>query len=74
MEDLVRLIAIGEPITQEVVATVWHKWFGDPAEKPGQPIPGMEALAADLSVVQQAHSVALSLGCQGHAHIAAARE
>lgn len=32
MEDFARLIAEGEAITPEVVATVWHKWFGDPTE------------------------------------------
>ncbi|MHA7297714.1 hypothetical protein [Pseudarthrobacter sp. MDT3-1] len=51
MEDFVRLIAAGEPITAEAVATVWHKWFGDPAEQPGPPTLGMEALAADLQSV-----------------------
>ncbi|MET3934385.1 hypothetical protein ABIE00_002431 [Arthrobacter sp. OAP107] len=30
----VRLTARGESVTSEVVAAVWHKWSGDPAESP----------------------------------------
>jgi hypothetical protein len=29
MEDFAVLITAGTPLTLEVVATVWHKWFGD---------------------------------------------
>jgi hypothetical protein len=29
MKDLVTLIEEGTAITPEVVAGVWHKWFGD---------------------------------------------
>lgn len=50
-DDFVRLIAKGEPIAPETVASVWHKWFGDPAEEPEPPTPSMEALAADLSAL-----------------------
>jgi hypothetical protein len=50
MEDFVRLLAAGEPITAEVAAAVWHKWFGDPAEQPG-PTAGMGALASDLQAL-----------------------
>ena len=56
MEDFAALIAAGETITPEVVATVWHKWFGDSlGETMGEPEPptsGMEALAADLQAIQ----------------------
>jgi hypothetical protein len=52
MDDFARLIAAGTPITPDVVATVWHKWFGDTAGEttgePEPPTPAMEALAADL--------------------------
>lgn len=51
MEDFVRLLAAGEPITPEVVAGVWHKWFGDDSEEPGPPTAGMTALAADLQAL-----------------------
>lgn len=53
MEDFARLIAAGTPITPEVVAAVWHKWFGDTEEVPEPPTPGMAALAASLQTVQQ---------------------
>jgi hypothetical protein len=56
MRDFVRLIAAGTAITPEVVADVWHNWFGEPSELPGPPTSGMAALAADLREVQQAHS------------------
>jgi hypothetical protein len=39
----------------EVVAPVWHKWFGDPSEQPGQPNQKMASTAAGLSAVQQAY-------------------
>jgi hypothetical protein len=55
MEDFAALIAAGETITPEVVATVWHKWFGtsygDPAGVVEPATPGMEALATDLQSV-----------------------
>jgi hypothetical protein len=53
MEDFARLIAAGTPITPEVVATVWRKWFGDVSEEPEPPTDGMVALAADLDAVKQ---------------------
>lgn len=31
-EDFARLIAKGRTVTPEVVADVWHKWFGVPSE------------------------------------------
>lgn len=56
MGDFVRLMEGGVPIAPEVVATIWHKWFGtsdggtagvvEPAT------PEMQALAADLQVLQ----------------------
>jgi hypothetical protein len=56
MEDFAALIAARETITPEVVATVWHKWFGDSfGETAGQPAPptsAMVALAADLQAIQ----------------------
>ena len=52
MEDFAALITAGGAITPEAVAAVWHKWFGDPSEPPGQPTQGMDALAADLQAVQ----------------------
>lgn len=52
MEDFAALIAAGTPITPEVVATVWHKWFGDAFgntdREPEEPTTKMAALAADL--------------------------
>lgn len=53
MEDFARHIAEGEAITPEVVAAVWHKWFGDNSEEPEPPTAGMAALAADLQAVQR---------------------
>lgn len=57
MEDFARLIAEGEPITPEVVTTVWHKWFGDSfgdsAGEPEPPTSGMEALAEELRAIQR---------------------
>lgn len=55
MEDFARLVAGGTTITPEVVANVWHKWFGDPADDPGPPTSCMAALAADLLAVQQTY-------------------
>lgn len=56
MEDFDALIAAGETITPEVMATVWHKWFGDSfGETAGQPLPpasAMIALAADLQALR----------------------
>jgi len=51
MEDFARLVARSTPITPEVVAAVWHKWFGDTREALRQPTSGMEALAADLKAL-----------------------
>ncbi|AOT04339.1 hypothetical protein [Arthrobacter sp. U41] len=55
MEDFAALIAAGTPITPEVVATVWHKWFGDrmggTAGEPEPPTSGLVALAADLQAL-----------------------
>lgn len=51
MEDLAQLLAAGEPITADVVARVWHKWFGDPSEQPGPPSAEMVALASDLQAL-----------------------
>lgn len=48
IEDFTRLIAKGKPITPEVVAAVWHKWFGDSKK----PTPRITALANDLRSIQ----------------------
>ncbi|MCX6499228.1 MAG: hypothetical protein NTU93_10565 [Arthrobacter sp.] len=57
MEDFAALITAGQTITAEVVATVWHKWFGDTrgdtTTEPEVPTPAMAALAADLQDVQR---------------------
>lgn len=57
MEDFAALIAAGTTITPEVVATVWHKWFGDSqGNTGGEPEPAtaaMAALAGDLQVIQR---------------------
>jgi hypothetical protein len=57
MQDFAALITAGAPITPEVVATVWHKWFGtsygDPTGEVEPPTPAMAALAADLQEVQR---------------------
>lgn len=50
-EDFARLIAQGAVISPEVVAGVWHKWFGDSSEEAGPPTSGMASLAADLQTV-----------------------
>jgi hypothetical protein len=50
MEDFAALIAAGELITPEVVAAVWHKWFGEGAG-PETPTHGMLGLAADLRAI-----------------------
>jgi hypothetical protein len=52
MGDFTRLIAEGETITPKVVATVWHKWFGEGPE-PEPPTPAMEALAVDLQTAAE---------------------
>ncbi|MBT2546901.1 hypothetical protein [Arthrobacter sp. ISL-65] len=54
MNDFVALIEEGTAITPEVVAGVWHKWFGDPGEEREPPTPAMAALAADLLAAQLA--------------------
>lgn len=57
MEDFSALITAGTAITPEVVAEVWHKWFGDSQGEtegaPEPPTPAMTALAADLHDVQR---------------------
>lgn len=66
MEDFARLIAGGVFITPEVVAGVWHKWFGDSAGEtdgePESPTPAMTALAADLRTLQLGHREVYPLG------------
>jgi hypothetical protein len=52
MEDFVRLIAAGAPITPEVVSSVGHKWFGVISEEPEPPSAAMAALAADLQSIR----------------------
>lgn len=56
MEDFAALIAAGTTVTPEVVAAVWHKWFGDSqgnsAGEPEAPTAAMAALAADLQSIQ----------------------
>jgi hypothetical protein len=52
MEDFARLIAEGETITPERVATVWHKCFGEPSEGPDAPTAAMHALSAALRNVR----------------------
>jgi hypothetical protein len=44
MKDFVALIEVGTAITPEVVAGVWHKWFGDEDDTPEPPTPSMVAL------------------------------
>ena len=56
IEDFTRLIAKGEPITAEVVAAVWHKWFGDSKGAPPQPTLRMTALANDLRTFQREYA------------------
>ena len=53
IEDFTRLIAKGEPVTPELVAAVWHKWFGDSTEAPPPPTPRITALANDLRTIQR---------------------
>lgn len=50
-EDFTRLLAGGEPVTSDVVAGVWHKWFGDPDGPVPSPTPEMDALAHDLQAL-----------------------
>lgn len=51
-EDLAALMAQGTTITAGFVADIWQKWFGEPSGQPGAPTAAMEALAADLRVLQ----------------------
>jgi hypothetical protein len=53
MKDLVTLIEEGTAITPEVVAGVWHKWFGDEDDEPEPPDRAVTALTDDLLAVQQ---------------------
>lgn len=46
--EFTALVAAGATITPEVVATVWHKWSGDPSVEPAPPDANMAALANDL--------------------------
>ncbi|MGM9473477.1 hypothetical protein ACS5PJ_15920 [Pseudarthrobacter sp. YS3] len=46
-----RLLAAGTPVTPDVVAAVWHKWFGDSPEVPGQQTAELCALAVDLQAL-----------------------
>ncbi|MCB5291703.1 hypothetical protein [Arthrobacter sp. SO3] len=59
MEDFAALIAAGTPITPEVVATVWHKWFGntfgETDSEPEEPTTKMAALAADLQTIRDGY-------------------
>lgn len=48
IEDFMRLIGKGKPITPEVVAAVCHKWLGDSKK----PTPRLTALANDLRSIQ----------------------
>ncbi|MDQ0664741.1 hypothetical protein QFZ35_003239 [Arthrobacter ulcerisalmonis] len=50
-EDFTSLLATGEPITADVVAGVWHNWFGDPSLPASAPTPEMAALALDLQAL-----------------------
>lgn len=52
MEDFAALITAGGPISPEVIATVWHKWSGEPSDERDAPTSGMEALATDLQAIQ----------------------
>ncbi|MET1156392.1 hypothetical protein [Arthrobacter sp.] len=56
-EDFAALSTAGGAITPEVVATVWHKWFGtsygDATGEVEPPTLAMAALAADLHEVQR---------------------
>jgi hypothetical protein len=56
MEDFAALITAGTAITPEVVARVWHKWFGDSFGNvegdPEPPSSAMAALAGDLQYIQ----------------------
>lgn len=50
--DFARYMAAGRTITPDVVATVWHEWFGDSADTRPEPASAMEALAADLQAIR----------------------
>lgn len=39
-KDFTLLISQGETVTPELVATIWHKWFGDESEEPRAPDAG----------------------------------
>ena len=50
-EDFTRLLEAGEPITADVVAGVWQKWFGNPSRQATAPTREMAALAHDLQAL-----------------------
>jgi hypothetical protein len=56
MKDFAALIAAGTPIIPQVVAAVWHKWFGDSrGETAGEGEPRtdvMTVLAPGLQAIQ----------------------
>lgn len=62
--DFVRLIGEGVTITPEIIATVWHTWLGDSrgyTKGEVEPAtPAMEALAADLQVIQRGTPLTLN--------------
>jgi hypothetical protein len=53
-EDFARRIVEGTPVTPELVAAVWHHWFGDPSDEP-QLTSAVEAMAAGLQAIQDAY-------------------
>lgn len=52
MNDFAAFIAEGVPITSEVVAAVWQKWFGGICDAPEPPSAAMAALAGDLQAIR----------------------
>jgi len=54
-EDFAHRIVECEPITPELLATVWHHWLGDRSDEP-QLTSGREALAVDLQTIQSGSS------------------
>ncbi|MDQ1053103.1 hypothetical protein QE394_001031 [Arthrobacter sp. SORGH_AS 212] len=50
-EEFTHLLAAGEFVTAEVVAAVWHKWFGEADRQAPAPTPEMATLAADLQAL-----------------------
>jgi hypothetical protein len=66
VEDFAALIAAGATITPDVVATVWHKWFGDSAGNASgeveTPTLAMHALAAGLQAIGRHFTMASVTG------------